>query len=97
MALFLDPLLCQSISMHPFRSASNGSPRMLAIGLLLAVSVHGQAPSVPTTGTNSASALPKWTAQLDHKNMMEQLGIKRLRPGLGALLAGWIISKPIRP
>ncbi|HVY68779.1 MAG TPA: acetylxylan esterase, partial [Verrucomicrobiae bacterium] len=41
--------------------------------------VFGQAPApAPPASTND---LPKWTSQQDHKNMMEQLGIKALRPG----------------
>src|SRR5260221_6367573 len=35
--------------------------------------MHGQ--------TDAASAPLNWTAQQDHQNMMEQLGIKALRPG----------------
>src|SRR4051812_20681472 len=31
--------------------------------------------------TDVAPAPPNWTAQQDHQNMMEQLGIKALRPG----------------
>src|SRR3954454_309114 len=35
-----------------------------------------------TAAGQSASSEPKnWTAQEDHRNMMEQLGIKTLRPG----------------
>jgi hypothetical protein len=40
-------------------------------GFLLAAGLHAQ--------TNSVTA--DWTAQQDHQNMMQQLGIKRLRPG----------------
>ena len=46
----------------------------LAPGVLM-----GAQPSVPSSAD---SAAPKnWTAQQDHQNMMEQLGIKSLRPG----------------
>ena len=70
--------------MHLFRSASNRSCLLLATGLLMAVSVgslHGQTPSSPAVGASAASEPLKWTTQQDHKNMMDQLGIKRLRPG----------------
>jgi len=54
----------------------------LAAGLMLVVSigtVSGQPASAPNSGTNPEPL--NWTAQQDHKNMMEQLGIKALRPG----------------
>lgn len=35
---------------------------------------------VPASSTTNAAS-PAWTTQQDHKNMMEQLGITRLRPG----------------
>src|SRR5262245_13599502 len=34
-----------------------------------------------STSTNAPSATTNWTAAQDHRNMMEQLGITRLRPG----------------
>lgn len=48
---------------------------LVAIGLLpLAVAV------AQTAGTNAPAPL-NWTASQDHQNMMDQLGIKSLRPG----------------
>jgi hypothetical protein len=41
---------------------------------------RGQSPAVPVADVGKAEPL-SWTAQQDHKNMMEQLGIKSLRPG----------------
>lgn len=48
--------------------------RMLVVclGLTAAGTLHAQTPS---------AAKPGWTTQEDHRNMMEQLGIKVLRPG----------------
>ena len=46
----------------------------------LAVGLYGQQYSVPA----DTSGLPQpmnWTAEQDHQNMMDQLGIKALRPG----------------
>jgi hypothetical protein len=44
-----------------------------------AVSLHAQTPTAPNA---SAPLEPvNWTTQQDHKNMLEQLGIKALRPG----------------
>src|SRR5512134_3671160 len=62
----------------------NRSLRLLSAGLMLALSangLHGQTPAAPGTGTGPASESLNWTTQQDHKNMMDQLGIKRLRPG----------------
>jgi hypothetical protein len=50
----------------------------------IAVCLHGaQIPSAAEkTGDESTSSGPvNWTAQEDHQNMMDQLGIKELRPG----------------
>src|SRR5688572_5367357 len=50
--------------------------------LILAISVSnlfGQANPAPSA--NSTSASTNWTTQQDHRNMMEQLGITKLRPG----------------
>ena len=47
--------------------------------------VYGQrAPGTPEAQAPAAAALPEpmnWTAEQDHQNMMEQLGIRALRPG----------------
>jgi hypothetical protein len=48
----------------------------MAAGLL-----HGQPPAAPVKDASTAPAPLNWTTQQDHKNMMEQLGIKTLRPG----------------
>ena len=44
----------------------------------LVASLHGQQGQPPAANTNGQ---PAWTAAQDHQNMMEQLGIKALRPG----------------
>src|SRR5512134_742749 len=44
-----------------------------------AVTLHAQAPAAP--GAGAAPEPLNWTTQQDHRNMMEQLGITRLRPG----------------
>src|SRR5688572_17804451 len=55
-----------------------------AFGLLAAVSLlapfcNAAEPASPAA--TSASSSTNWTAAQDHKNMMDQLGIARLRPG----------------
>jgi hypothetical protein len=50
-------------------------------GLLLApVAAQAQAPSTAPDAAHPPAS-QNWTAQQDHKNMLEQLGITRLRPG----------------
>ncbi|MFO1489012.1 MAG: acetylxylan esterase [Verrucomicrobiota bacterium] len=58
------------------------SPAPLALALLLACS-SGNVPAQTNSSaeTNSAPALLNWSAAQDHRNMMEQLGITKLRPG----------------
>jgi hypothetical protein len=41
----------------------------------------GQASESPSTSAGNDPEPLNWTAQQDHKNMMGQLGITRLRPG----------------
>jgi len=43
--------------------------------------LSAQAAAAPGTDVGKAPEPLNWTAQQDHKNMMEQLGIIRLRPG----------------
>ncbi len=82
--LSLARLLCQSRSMHHLPLAANHSCLFLATGLLMAVTVgglYGQPSSALAANVSTDSGPLNWTTQQDHKNMMEQLGIKRLRPG----------------
>ncbi len=54
------------------------------VGLLLAVAaagLHGQTSPAADAAASTVPAPVNWTTQQDHRNMMEQLGIKRLRPG----------------
>ncbi|MGH8244890.1 MAG: acetylxylan esterase, partial [Gammaproteobacteria bacterium] len=70
--------------MQNSQHAVNLSSRCFAVGLLMAVSVgglHGQTPPTPAAGASTVPVPLNWTTQQDHKNMMDQLGIKRLRPG----------------
>src|SRR5690242_637065 len=56
-----------------------------SVSLAVAAAAHAQQPtSAPTTQQSSSVVAPEpknWTAAEDHENMMEQLGIKALRPG----------------
>src|SRR5438093_913224 len=47
--------------------------------VIWAASLHGQTAAAPNSGTVAEPL--NWTAQQDHQNMQEQLGIKALRPG----------------
>jgi len=49
--------------------------------LISAGPLAAQPPAAPSAGSTSTNASSGWTAAQDHKNMMEQLGIIRLRPG----------------
>lgn len=69
--------------MHPSSFASNLSHVLFAAGLVAgftAIEVLAQVPAAPTTASAS-TASTNWTTQQDHRNMMEQLGITKLRPG----------------
>ncbi|MBK8000804.1 MAG: acetylxylan esterase [Verrucomicrobia bacterium] len=61
--------------MHPLSSSAKRLLASLAVGVL-ALSAATAAPAQPAAGTNQT-----WTTQQDHRNMMEQLGITKLRPG----------------
>jgi hypothetical protein len=47
-----------------------------ALAMLSGVAMSGSTPAVSQQG-----AIAPWTAEQDHRNMMDQLGIKALRPG----------------
>jgi hypothetical protein len=49
--------------------------------LITSGALRAQTSASPGTDAGKDHALLNWTAQQDHKNMMEQLGIIRLRPG----------------
>ncbi len=54
----------------------------LAGGLLLtSCALRAQTPVLPARADSKAPEPLNWTTQQDHKNMMHQLGITRLRPG----------------
>src|SRR5216683_6533598 len=46
-----------------------------------ALSLCGQTPPAPVPGGGTTPEPLNWTAKQDHRNMMDQLGIKALRPG----------------
>ena len=54
-----------------------------AMAILLSISLPGQQTAQPAPAANAANAPASmsWTAVQDHQNMMDQLGIKALRPG----------------
>src|ERR1019366_4138601 len=54
-----------------------------AMAILLSISLPGQQTAQPAPAANVANtpASMSWTAVQDHQNMMDQLGIKALRPG----------------
>lgn len=62
-----------------FRIRSSGGFAVGIALLVLAEHLFGQTDSAPAT--NSAAASPNWTTAQDHRNMMQQLGITKLRPG----------------
>ncbi len=70
------------------RTTVFGTACLFAVSAALAatsvVSAQQAAGQAPPNGAASTASLPppkNWTAQDDHQNMMEQLGIKALRPG----------------
>jgi hypothetical protein len=74
-----DRTLMQTIPLSlPFASGSR------VLGLALALLAGGLNPVVRTASAADAAQPPQplnWTTQQDHRNMMDQLGIQRLRPG----------------
>ncbi len=62
--------------MKPIAAAS--SRLIFAVFLFIA---SGNSPGLAAEGSAPAPGSTNWTTAEDHKNMMEQLGIKRLRPG----------------
>ena len=58
-----------------------GNRSVFALLVLAAATIcHAQPKTTPSTATNLPPPM-NWTAEQDHQNMMEQLGIKTLRPG----------------
>src|SRR5262249_19876181 len=63
--------------------------RIVGIGLIVTTlafllvpgALRCQTPAAPVTDADKTLDPLNWTTQEDHKNMMDQLGIKRLRPG----------------
>ena len=69
--------------MHLANSAPIRPCFIFAVCLFMAMTVgslHGQKPPAPAADSHVAPEPLNWTTQQDHKNMMEQLGITRLRP-----------------
>lgn len=68
--------------MHPVRSfllLSCTSLRGIILFVLFTSALHGQPATTASSGAATVST--PWTTQQDHRNMMEQLGILKLRPG----------------
>jgi hypothetical protein len=65
--------------MHNFNRSSFFSRGLSLAGLTLLIAGHGAPAQTPDAGALPAPL--NWTAEQDHRNMMEQLGITRLRPG----------------
>ena len=64
------------------RAGFIGLAGMLGVAMAPA---QNPAPVPPaTSGTGGKPEPPEWTTQQDHRNMMEQLGITKLRPGRNA-------------
>src|SRR5205085_4947042 len=61
-------------------SSSCRAARDVALIMLLLSAVTG-AQAGPATAPSATPPPREWTAAQDHQNMMEQLGIKSLRPG----------------
>src|SRR5439155_7969775 len=82
--LFLRPTkyCCSRKHMQHSRRPMNFLSGCIAAALMaamLAEGLHGQ--TAPARSAATVAEPLNWTAQQDHQNMMEQLGIKRLRPG----------------
>ncbi|MEP6637103.1 MAG: acetylxylan esterase, partial [Acidobacteriota bacterium] len=54
---------------------------IFALGAFVTATTNCAAAAVPAAGSNDEPAPVSWTAQEDHQNMMDQLGIRKLRPG----------------
>jgi hypothetical protein len=68
--------------MRNHSSHSTQTSRWLIAGLLLVMArAHTNGQSVSTANTSATIAPLNWTTTQDHRNMLEQLGITKLRPG----------------
>jgi hypothetical protein len=65
---------CSELGVLGFLAASAGL-------MLAGLSAVGQPAAAPAAGPASVSETLNWTTQQDHANMLQQLGIQRLRPG----------------
>ena len=79
-------IIALSRSMQLIKRLFLASCEHFTIGLVAVLPLFGQPLPAPVSDTAqaNASALPQpmnWTAAEDHQNMMDQLGIKNLRPG----------------
>src|SRR5436189_1048287 len=57
------------------------SPTCIVTGLLLGISASHLPAQTNSTNSADSTAPRNWSATQDHQNMMEQLGITKLRPG----------------
>ena len=66
----------------PATTNENSKPTMRTkFNLLLVISALPFAAAMAQTADTNSPAPLSWTANQDHQNMMDQLGIKSLRPG----------------
>jgi lysophospholipase L1-like esterase len=63
------------------RAAALSALAVLASQLATGQATPSSTAGAPTTPANGCAPLMNWTAEQDHQNMMDQLGIKALRPG----------------
>ena len=54
---------------------------VLGSEMATAQQIHSPSAAAPASPANGCAPPTNWTAEQDHQNMMDQLGIKALRPG----------------
>src|SRR5271157_774012 len=62
------------------RAAALGALAVLACQMATGQQTPGPSAAAPTSPANNCAPM-SWTAEQDHRNMMDQLEIKALRPG----------------
>jgi hypothetical protein len=68
--------------MHPFLRSQTSCSGWIVAGLTFAISVGNLfSQTNPAAGSGTPAVSKNWTTAQDHRNMMEQLGITKLRPG----------------
>ena len=77
------PFLSPNITlMHHSKCSMRSSSRLFAVGTIIISSAASLSVRAADAADSGAAPAPlDWTAQQDHQNMKDQLGITRLRPG----------------